>query len=122
MDKDQHLMQCGICLHFSPSLSWVSYSQMHSQLTLRGCQPLNQLHFHLESLLFNFCTHTSVYLDGGGVDICISWATPLILCSVGPSGQGVQLTHSFLVTARDPYSREILDGLTPTVYPPIQTV
>lgn len=48
--------------------------------------------------------------------------TPFILCSVGPSGQGIRMTHSFLVTERVPYTRQILDGRTPTVYLLVETV
>lgn len=62
-----------------------------------------------------------VYLDSRGRGFIFAYPgrTPLILCSVAPSGQGVQMTHSLLVTARVPDTREILDGRMPTVYLPV---
>lgn len=52
---------------------------------------------------------------GGGV-ICISWADssyPVLSWALG------LMTQSFLVTKRVPYTRQILDGRTPTVYLPV---
>lgn len=81
------------------SLSWVSY--LHNQLTLQGCQSPHYLHFHPRSCYFTFaCILVCIWKGGGG--FAYPGRTPLILCSVGPSGQGVWMTHSFLVTERVP--------------------
>ncbi len=110
-------------------VSWISYHHLNKHFPFSWRQSVTQLPVLLSRvlvispLLADSCVFGCSCGGGEGGLFAYPGRTPLlILCSVGPSGQGVQMTHSFLVTARVPYTKEILDGRTSTVYLPVQTV